>query len=415
MVPPIRESTFKAMVAPWLAAVHKKDLLAVMSYPASDRQRRLLNLLNQPHTIASLLPNANKYIFISVDFRVDSVTTSEQLESLLMTRIKKELVVSWQEESKDIVEFLKKIQKQSGKTIVFAAIGCEKLTHENNTNLLIWSTIQQRLGFLRQILFFEANLLDSDHVRFFGNVPAFQPRIATMTLYEKEDVIQFIHYKEDEWKFSVSDTMKESIYAHCGGMLLLVKEALWYLRDNPHAPLANVWNHMEMQFNLATLWNGFGEPEKRTLAAIANNLPVTDFSLSQSIHYLLVARVIQQKGNTFIISIPLLQQYILRTIPKIYTFTISDHSIVLNGTPIDANFSKSERQVLMKLITENNVVVTRTDLANFVWPDNHGDYSDWALDSIISRIRKKLGQLGVPPRILSVEKKRGISLKTSCL
>lgn len=410
-IPPIPPNTFQAVVSPWLTAIHKKDLLVVMSYPSSDRQRRLLNLLDQPQTISSLLPNAKRYLFIPVDFRVDPLHTPEQLESALVGKIQNALHIKPIKQPIHFAEVLKTIQKQKHITIVLAAIGCEKLTRDKNTALLIWFTIQQRLGLLRQVLFFETNILDAYHAQLFGSVPAFQPRITTMCLYKKADVMQFIRYKEQEWKFLVSDAMKESIYMHCGGMLLLVKEALVYLRDNLRAAENTIWTHIEMQFTLASFWHGFGDYEKQTLSAIANNLPVTDFSLSSSIHYLLITGVIQQKGNAFDISIPLLKKYILQETVKNYSFTTLDGSILLNGTPIDAYFSHNEQAMIRCLIQAKGKIVPREKLADFLWPNNTGDYSDWALDSIISRIRKKLGTLGIPPETLSVQKKHGVQLK----
>lgn len=409
-IPAITPKTFQAIVSPWLTAVHKKDLLAIMSYPASDRQRRLGNLLDQPKIIKGLLPHSEKYLFISADYRVDQIHSPEQLEKFLITHIQQSVSVTAQPTSMDLKGLLVLLQKNYGKTIVLMLMGCERLLQEKNTDLLIWCTIQQRLGLLRQILFFETNLLSTPHIQFLGNVPAFQPRISTLTLYGKHDVEQFIRYKSEEWNLSLPRQTIEAMYTQCGGMLLLVKEALWFLRDHPMTKLDQVWSHTEMQFNLATLWHGFGEKEQQTLTALAHHLPITEFSFSQSLHYLLVTEIVKQKRNDFFITVPLLETYIRNSIPKTYTFTVDNGSILLNNTSIDANFSKNERATLIKLIQAHGKCVTRTTLANYIWPDNQGEYSDWALDSIVSRIRKKLIHLGVPPETIVAQKKLGIQL-----
>jgi len=111
----------------------------------------------------------------------------------------------------------------------------------------------------------------------------------------------------------------------------------------------------------------------------------------------------------------LLQSYIHQSMPKSYRFSLSGKSVSLNGTPIDANFSKNEREVLAKLIQAKNIIVKRYALADLLWPGHNGDYSDWALDSILSRMRKKLVDLGVPRDIVIVHKKKGIQLQNTHL
>ena len=408
-IPPIRESTLHAMVAPWLSAIHRKDLLAVMSYPASDRQRRLGNLLNEPEIIAAGLPKSSSYLWVTIDFREGILQTISQIEAYILSSARPEAHLKDSAHA-PFIGSLQAFHKQTGKTIVLAAMGCEKLLKDRRTDILTWCNLQGRIGQLRQILFFEANLLDPDHVKFFSGIPTFLPRISIMHLYEREDMMQFMRLKEHDWNLKLSKAVKESLYAHCGGVILFTKEAIRLIRDYPHLKLNDVWNHIEMQFNVSTLWHGFGDREQKIMISIAHGTTISDPDLSQSLHYLLLTGFVRQKGHGFELTVPLLTRFIVQKIPKNYRFSLDQDSVLLNGTAIDANFSKHERRLLTVLIRSNNEVVPRTELAESIWPEHNGDFSDWALDSMISRVRKKLSTLGLCPETLTVVKKQGVKL-----
>lgn len=349
-------------------------------------------------------------VFVEIDYRMQRLQTTNEVETHILTKLSTHHDFS--NKSTSFADKLRRFQTETGKIVVLVAIGCEKLMRDAAADHLIWSTIQQRRNTLHQLMFFETNLMDADHLRLFGSVPAFQPRIFTMKLYEKPDVMQFMRHMENEWKFSLPQYTREEIYAQCGGMLLLVKEALWYLRDNPHTAMKSVWAHTEMLFNLVSLWHGFGPREQETLQLIAHRMPITDPTLSQSVHYLLLTGIVKHHKHTFSITIPLLTHHIRTSLPKQYRLSMENDSILLNGTLINEMFSANERIFLRCLINSEGKIVSRAKIAAYLWPDKQENYSDWALDSVISRTRNKLKKLGVSPSILEVQKKHGVMLKS---
>jgi hypothetical protein len=71
----------------------------------------------------------------------------------------------------------------------------------------------------------------------------------------------------------------------------------------------------------------------------------------------------------------------------------------------------SEKSVLRLLESREGEVVLRDDIAKMIWVDTWTEkYSDWAIDSIISGIRKKLGGTSFGGKIM-VKKKEGFYLK----
>ena len=137
-IPPILPATFEAIVEPWLRGIVHKDIVAIMSYPASDRQRRMLELLEDKTLQRKFIGNPDRYLWVAVDFRVDPIDDVFDLEQHVQKAARGKI---------------KKNQK-----IILMCMGCEKLLQRQYVPLLIWFTVQCRVDRVRLLLFFEANL-----------------------------------------------------------------------------------------------------------------------------------------------------------------------------------------------------------------------------------------------------------------
>lgn len=68
----------------------------------------------------------------------------------------------------------------------------------------------------------------------------------------------------------------------------------------------------------------------------------------------------------------------------------------LNGTiNLENDLSFQEYSVLKELFDKKDETVSRNQVAEILWPkDTEEKYSDWAIDQIMSKIRKKIGDIG---------------------
>lgn len=74
----------------------------------------------------------------------------------------------------------------------------------------------------------------------------------------------------------------------------------------------------------------------------------------------------------------------------------------LNEDLINSEFSVGENDVLKKLMEFKGKLIVREDLGQIIWGVNWEDqYSEWAIDQIIHRIRKKLNKIKAPYEILT--------------
>ena len=95
-------------------------------------------------------------------------------------------------------------------------------------------------------------------------------------------------------------------------------------------------------------------------------------------------------------------------------FSLVGDSVYLNNVPVEKFFSRKEHRVMKLLVEHEGEVMSRNDIASALWPvDTEKEYSDWAIDQIIARVRKRLVHLHISPEILKVIRGKGYLLSLS--
>lgn len=83
-------------------------------------------------------------------------------------------------------------------------------------------------------------------------------------------------------------------------------------------------------------------------------------------------------------------------------------AILLGDRPIEEKFTRQEYEVLTFLLTEPNKLRSRDEIGEILWgEDSYEKYSDWAIDQLVSKLRKKLGQLDVGKNVVVTVRGRG--------
>lgn len=114
-----------------------------------------------------------------------------------------------------------------------------------------------------------------------------------------------------------------------------------------------------------------------------------------------------QKRET--VAVRLLADRALRTSDEKQLIVDVKKRILCNGVVVSDIFSQKEAIVLEKLLEQGNRLVSRETVATGVW--NGDDYTDWALDRLISRLRKKLLKLGYQKDFLITIPGKGFQLR----
>jgi hypothetical protein len=87
-------------------------------------------------------------------------------------------------------------------------------------------------------------------------------------------------------------------------------------------------------------------------------------------------------------------------------------SIYFNQHKIDKFLNKDDVEVLKKLLVRKGKIVTREDvmaIRKTIMPDS--EFSNWALDQFISRLRRKLNHLGIPLNYIATIRGSGYLVK----
>lgn len=155
---------------------------------------------------------------------------------------------------------------------------------------------------------------------------------------------------------------------------------------------------------LEVIWKKFTEEEQNIIRKTYNDsLKKTD-NLSHEYNYLKNIRVIKQiKGKTTL-GIPLFSQII----EKLNKFHVREDSILIGEKDITSELSNKERTFMLLLLSAKGKIIPRDEIAQAIWGVSWEEkYSDWALDRLAYRLRIKLNNLGIDPKLLKTVKKKG--------
>lgn len=84
------------------------------------------------------------------------------------------------------------------------------------------------------------------------------------------------------------------------------------------------------------------------------------------------------------------------------------NSIIFAGKPVEEKFARQEYELLAFFLKEPNKVHSRDKIAETIWgKESYEKYSDWAIDQLMSKLRKKLKTLGADGKALMTVRGRG--------
>lgn len=92
-------------------------------------------------------------------------------------------------------------------------------------------------------------------------------------------------------------------------------------------------------------------------------------------------------------------------------FNIATGIVSIGGENVDDIFTRQEYELLKSFLFEPGKLKSRDDIGNILWGDHaYEKYSDWAIDQIVSKLRKKLIKLGLNENIIVTLRGRGYKI-----
>jgi arginine repressor len=95
-------------------------------------------------------------------------------------------------------------------------------------------------------------------------------------------------------------------------------------------------------------------------------------------------------------------------------FKVEQGKIFWDEVDFTDRFTDNEKQILMSLIELNGEILDRDAIAHIIWGKHaSSEFSAWAIDQNISRLRRKLEGLGIRKNVIKTIKKKGLKLVLS--
>lgn len=214
-----------------------------------------------------------------------------------------------------------------------------------------------------------------------------------LTLEETSNFIVYLERLFDmSSKFSCQDIHQET-----GGHLWLTKEIMRQ-QKNAALSLKEIVATPAYKAKAELLYQAFPQEFKETIRALMQNKKVPyPYVIDQAI-----TLGIMHDNQTF-------PGYIKRcaALEQTHDFIVQANELHLNQVNVTHVFSHPEQQALELFFAKKPNVVTRDEIAQALWSET--EYTDWALDRAMFRLKKKLVRLGLPDTFIS--NVRGVGYK----
>lgn len=192
------------------------------------------------------------------------------------------------------------------------------------------------------------------------------------------------------WKVQLSYEQITEAMEYCGNQPWLINECIRLWVENPEAPIEKIISHPNFTFRLKTLFNSLPHHYLKVLARQKSNPEIT----SELHSFGIIDKDSNPVGAWLKESLNNLKQTLLVTTPN---------QVIYDSVDITLQFSPGERR-LINIFNQSTEIVTREKVAELFYDSLSGDYSDWALSQVITRLRHKLQRLNIP---LIIKPKRG--------
>lgn len=250
---------------------------------------------------------------------------------------------------------------------------------------------------------------DSDVIFVFtGNRPFdldtfFFKKIIWMTPFSKYDALDIVKRNQDLYGVKISQDHAKKIIELSGGHGGLIKFIIQEI-SNLKKPstvdilLDRLYENSDVCFQCERILSTLNEVEKAKLAS------------SEPDEFLINLGLQNKNNNQVRVFSPLLDYYLHNSkCLEAFCFDRENDIIYLWGKSISKNLTSYEYTFLRALLENPQKVFKRDEIMAKIWGENNFP-SDWALDKLVSRLRKKLGETSKSPKFFKILRNKGITL-----
>jgi DNA-binding winged helix-turn-helix (wHTH) protein len=444
---PVTESTIHDYAASIFGPIKRGECVTTVWVPMAGRRMWNKFIIDNIALFEKELPDYKKHIFVYVD-PLDLTEQSlagylrlmirsfidvcsgcgcckELIEPLIESNIFSDEQVSYSKLLEGFRELLMKVINSGFEPIFFLG-EFDELAFANTTffdNLKsLWNKVNHKIYYVFLML---GSVTKQENIKRWDELnEAILQNIIYIPIRTDEDFNYIVEVFSHEYSLKLSPGELEIIKNLCGGHPYMIKVAIRQISrcdENTRKNTSQLENMLLNYYELISVAKGIfdyrSEKEKQLLKLIVQKRDIDREEFQDDIELL------ENLGLIIKIS-----DCSYRPFGKLYECavtssfkekkpvqTVSDGnlkleeetgSILLEGRTIEEHFTRQEYSVLVALLQKANKLQSRDDVGAAIWgKDSYEKYSDWAIDQLISKLRKKLESLKIKDRLVTLRGK----------
>ena len=396
---PISEETTLENAKKWLNIIRFGESGSVIQLQ-DDCEYRVAEILENPTLLKKFLgPYYRKYLLLYIPYEISMENTFKTaLDNLCHSRNLPRY------EGRSLTEYLKHIAHLGYDIGLFLSRLSPTLDDPTFRELLYLEKILEKAKNLSLICFFEKDVTSVKYDFLTDKCSLLFDNVIKYPLYGPSDSRQFIKYQTELWDMNIKRQLSSKIIYQCGGYLWLISHLLRFIRDNGGEKIVYAFKDDLLLKKLDAIWHKLSDDEQSLLVkTVAGTLDDTD-KKTHSFAYLRKIRLIKDNNS---LGLPLLKLLIDRR-NKLKKLILKEGSIYFEREEINGNLTAKEKILLSFLLKNSGKIVSRNELAKAIWQENWEEkYSDWAIDRLAYRLRRKLSTLGIDSSLFKTAKRKG--------
>ena len=386
----------------WLREIKRGENVSVIFFPKTDRFRRLHQLLEDREFLTSYLGGKIKYLFQMTDFNVSLVEDRFDIHEHISRQLNMSNLSATPQKFE---QWLTYFQKNNIRLVLILPDAEKYLTPENKHILsVLLEVVIDYAPTVTVMSFYETDITHPSHLSMLSVLKDLFENVFSYPLYSDEDTLGFTRYLQKKWETTIKPSEENKIVTDCGGHFWVVKEAVRELINS------GGWSAEQegLRFRLETIYTSMLPSEQKVTEKVVTTKK--HFSPEET-HSLAYLRKLNFLSDINHLKMGLFEKFLKKRTYFVTDFSLDEGHIMLNHILLDKFFSRKEYRVLTTLLKHKNTIVNRDKIAAVIWPVKTEDhYSDWAIDQIIARIRKRLVELSLNPSLIQVVRGKGYQL-----
>ena len=370
--------TINAIFTPWDNAIKSRECLSVVNIPKRDQLYRLKEITSRYRRIKNI--------------------------QLIALDLKGQII----EDPYDLKTFLAKKINKRAKKIALIVLDADQLLDEKNVLLSYLDILYHDNPKLILIYLFQKNITYSSFSKKLSKYTSLYQNVNIYSFFKQEEIRYFLKFIKAYFQVQIPAQLEKEILFRCGGSPWLIKEAVrhyYQTRDEK-----NIFDHDNMRLKLNILFQELSSEEKSLVEKIVKK----DFQFlaveKSIIRYLIRTGLLLKKTQQFEISIPIFKDFVKDLLNSKTQICLNHkNQLLLNGVLVEGFFSRRQKLVLRLFISNRGKILAREKVAAKIWQKDTQNYTDWALDQIIRRLRNKLVRLGLNRYLIKTVKNQGYS------